>query len=178
MWVNIQSQTDGGGFRVLGSNMFSSGGIGHGWFLYFLPEATHVQRLGFEVDQVAPTATATINAFNTWLFIAATWDQSSTGSELKFYAGSPTSSVAQVGSTLALTTSMTDLASALLRVGGYSSNPGTSPDALVDDFRVYGSEIKDATALNAIMNENLPEPSSLGLLAIGALVLGRTSQRR
>jgi hypothetical protein len=174
-WVNVRSQTDGGGFRVFGGDLFSNP-PGHGWFLYFLPEATKVQRLGVEVDNGANTATATVDAFNKWLFVAATWDQTATGSELRFYAGTPTSGVTQVGSAVALTTSMTASANARFRVGGYSSNPGTSPDSWVDDFRVY-DDVLSLANLETVRLENVPEPAAAGVIALAGLAASLRRRR-
>jgi len=94
----------------------------------------HAHAVGLEVDAAATTASANVDANNTWLFVAVTWENSN--SELKFYSGTSTSAVTQVGTTQTLTTAMTDN-NVALRLSGYAANPDTAPNALIDDFRVY-----------------------------------------
>jgi hypothetical protein len=164
-WVNVQGNLSLP-YYALASDM-SAGN--QGWELYYTPvggDAT-VMKLGWQVNATFVDATANVTANNSWLFIAATWD----GSTTKFYSGPLNGSVSQVGSSLALSATMGDNANDM-RVG---ANPNATndrtPNAFMDDFRVYNAALTLTELQGAL--DSVPEPSTVALLGVGALLLWR-----
>ena len=178
-WINVQGNRSLP-FYVLGSDVRNDGFAG--WELYYTPVGgdASVMKLGFQVGGT-PTpgnfafvdATANVSANNTWVFAGVTWD----GSNVKFYSGPLNGSVSQVGSTLALSQAMGTNAVAM-RVGAnpLSANDRT-PNAFMDDFRVYNTALTITELQGAL--DSVPEATSIVLLgASGLLLLVRRKHSR
>ena len=116
-----------------------------------------------------------LDADNKWLFFAATFD-TSTGL-MQLYTGGPTTPVTFNRSGLSAAGPIADNLRELY-VGGYPASSDRTPNAFLDDIRVYGS-VLSTTDLNAVRLSNVPEPTAAAaLLAAAAIATARRRRRR
>lgn len=108
-----------------------------------------------------------------WAFLAATYDTAT--NTVAFYMGDENTPVSLLGTpqVLPLNPGIIDGMSALFGVGYTDAAPtaDTSAIGLQDDVRVYGSALSLAE-LEAVRQENIPEPGSCVLLLMAAATLG------
>jgi Concanavalin A-like lectin/glucanases superfamily/PEP-CTERM motif len=178
-WINVQGDRSLP-FYALASDLHIVPSVAiQGWEFYYTPVGNaNVMQLGLQVDATGKDATASVTApNNSWVFIAAAWDQAS--GQVKFYSGTPTTPVAQVGTTLTgLTTTMTDN-TGLLRVGANETPTGNdrTPNAFMDDFRVYNTALSLGELQGVWFEMVVPEPSTILLLAVGGTLVWRRRRR-
>ena len=114
-------------------------------------------------------------AANNWVFLAVTYDGTTTSNNVNFYIGGEGTPVAPLGtaqSTIAITV---DGGPALFGVGYTDAAPAanTSVLGLQDDVRVYSGSLSLAE-LEAARLSNIPEPATAALLGMaGASLLVR-----
>lgn len=175
-WFKLES-TPSSGDRILstsnGSNGFS--------FQIFAPTTGVIATDNYNIETYYNGATfagrAPVN-IDGWVFLATTYKKS-TG-ESKFYLGSQTSDVVQIGSTTTIA-AMTLGVGGQLTVGNTDLNLARTPDALFDTVRIY-NEALDLPALEAIRSgTSIPEPMTssvlLGLCAGAFVALRRGGNR-
>lgn len=109
-------------------------------------------------------------AAGTWLFIATTWD--TTTEEVRFYVGTDTLAVTQLGSVKGNPSGVTTLnGSAAFEVGGSpEATADRTPPAIFDEVRVYGQSLALAE-LEQVRLATIPEPASLAVLGLASTIL-------
>ncbi len=126
------------------------------------------------------TSDADVNLLDHWVFLAVAYDGTLAADNTRFYAGDLDSPVTQLGSTRTINAGTTADADTRFGVGFTDGAPtaDTSANGFHDDVRVYGSAL-DATALEAVRLQNVPEPASLlGVMLLGGgMALARRRRR-
>ncbi|CAN5208489.1 hypothetical protein BH23VER1_BH23VER1_10280 [soil metagenome] len=178
-WLNLQA-APGHGNRIMSKQDATSFG-GFSFALNNPTEGAAERRadnfqlnmaLGGDGGFTFNTSGADLDADNTWIFVAVTYDGTTAANNLKFYWGDPLTPVAQLGADLSSTSGQLPSLTQEFKVGAQSEGT-VSPPAWFDDIRVY-DEVLDLEALDGIRLANVPEPGALALLAIGgALCLAR-----
>jgi hypothetical protein len=115
------------------------------------------------------TSQTTLNGAGRWVFLAATFN----GNFGDMFAGDETSSPIFIGGVGGASFGLQDNSVEFL-VGESLASGDQTPPAWIDDVRIY-DEILTIGQLDAIRMANLPEPNSLGLLALGSII---TLERR
>lgn len=126
-----------------------------------------------------PAATGlSINADNLWAFIAVSYDSSGFAGNVSYYVGDAAAQAAFASSTSINAGSVND-STAKFGVGytGAAPNSDTAPPAFLDDIRIYDGVLQPGE-VEAIRQENIPEPVSAGLLAAGGLSMLAFRRRR
>jgi hypothetical protein len=126
------------------------------------------------------TSDADVNLLDHWVFLAVSYDGTLAADNTRFYVGDLDSPVTQLGSVRTINAGTTADADTRFGVGFTDAAPtaDTSANGLYDDVRVYGSAL-DATALDAVRLQNVPEPASLlGVMLLGGMALARGGRRR
>ena len=142
--------------------------------LWFNSDST----LRFHINnQDAPISNNVTNPFalNTWVFFASTYDGNGGANNLKYYTGTQTGTVTQLGTSVTFAEYTATNIATLEIAGTPQSGSDRTPIGRFSDFRIY-NEVLSSSALEAVRVEALvPEPSSFALLAagFGALVLFR-----
>lgn len=168
-WINPQSQVLGGNriFSTRGNGSFTGidwffgGGVGSS------TNGTLVLVLGGNSTNYSSTVgTLTLDGSAGWLFLAATWDTST--STLKYYVGDPSTSVSQYGANVTTASiASTGVATGNLFIGSTNASPqNRTPNALFDDTRVYNG-VLDLTALEGVRLAAVPEPGTAVLWGVG-----------
>lgn len=182
-WLNVSTYTSGN-HRLMSKQAGGTFG-GFSWNMNATPNDGTVGpdnfRLGlFLGNNVSSGAgdfgfvysSADVGAANQWVFLAVTYDGSLAADNVRFFIGDGDSAVTQVGNAMTLPQMTIDGGTSRFGVGFTDAAPtaNTSVIGYQDDVRVYG-EALGVPALDAIRLQAVPEPSALGLLAIGALAL-------
>ena len=174
-WVNLQG-VPGHGNRIMSKQDVTSFG-GFSFALNNPTEGAADRRAdNFQLNMALGgaggftfnTSGADLDADNKWIFVAATYDGTTSTNNLKFYWGDPSTPVAQLGANLSSTSGQLPALSQEFKVGAQSEGT-TSPPAWFDDIRVY-DEVLSLEALNSVRLENVPEPSALAMLVIGTIL--------
>jgi hypothetical protein len=98
---------------------------------------------------------------------------------VRFYRGTESNSVAQLGSTILSPAFQTPSNTTVnLRIGSTTATTGDrTPPAWMDDVRIYDTAL-DAATLEAVRGSNIPEPTSAALLGLGLAAAVWISRRR
>lgn len=177
-WLNLQADPTGSAKRLL-AKQASSTFSGFNWSIHNATSTSgSLDASNFRMAMFIGGSTAfafgysdaSTGADNEWRFLAVSYDGAS--GETKYYTGSPTDSVTQLGSTLTIGAGAVTANSALLGVGYTDAAPGsdTSVPGYQDDIRVYDNLLSLAE-LDTVRLAVVPEPSALVLLASGAIAL-------
>lgn len=182
-WLNLRDYTSGNHRLVAKQSGGAFGGFS--WNMNAAPNDGAVSADNFRLamfvgnnvssgagDFGAAFSSADAGADNEWVFLAVTYDNSQASGNTHFYMGDMTGSVTELGSAQTLPQITIDGGTARFGVGFTDAAPtaNVSANGLQDDVRVYASAL-DATQLEAIRLSNVPEPASLGVLAMGAAAL-------
>lgn len=185
-WLNVNAYPSGnhrlvakqaggafGGFNWAMNAAPNDGAVGPDNFRLGLFIGNNVSAGGS--DFAAIYSTVDVDAHDKWVFLATTYD--GTTGTVNFYIGDAVTGVSQLGASLSTIAITVDGGTARFGVGFTDAAPtsNTSVLGLQDDIRVY-SGVLDATALEAVRLENIPEPSTyaaifggLALLAAGVV---------
>lgn len=130
---------------------------------------------GFASDP-APTGLS-INADNVWAFIAISYDATSGFENVRYYVGDVTAGASLASITTVNAGTVND-STAKFGVGYTDAAPNadTAPPGFLDDIRIYEGVLQPAE-VEGIRNENVPEPGSGSLIAIGCLALAGSRNR-
>jgi hypothetical protein len=135
-------------------------------------------------------ANATYASTNSWVFFAVTYDGSVTSNNVKFYVGTTSSGVTQVGATGTLNNGGVANNGTAMVLGNTSSVAGTTVnrpfDGLLDNMRLYGAASGASGVLTLAQLETLrvadvtsvPEPSTVATLIGSAALLSAFVYRR
>jgi hypothetical protein len=169
-WINLQGAPANGN-RITAKQLPS--GLFDGFsFAFSTPNSDPISASNFAINLALGGSTFGFNrsavdldADNKWIFVAATYN----GSTVQFYSGDETTAPVALGSNLLSGTNPASLTanSNEFRVAATGT---VSAPVWIDDVRVYDTAL-DATALDAVRQSNIPEPSTLGLFAIGGIAL-------
>ena len=116
-----------------------------------------------------PTPTGlSINADNVWAFLAVSYDAGGFAGNVNYYVGDAMVPAAFSSNTTINAGSVNDSA-AKFGVGYTDAAPNsdTAPPAFLDDIRVYDGVLQ-AEEIEAVRQENIPEPGSFGTIAAAA----------
>lgn len=115
---------------------------------------------------------ADAGADETWAFLAVTYDNSLATDNTVFYMGGVGTPVQQLGTPVTIPQLTIDGGPAPFGVGFTHAAPAANTSVLgfQDDVRVYGTAL-DPAALEVVRLSNIPEPGSLGVLAIACAAL-------
>jgi hypothetical protein len=112
-----------------------------------------------------------------YTFFAVTFDGTSGSNNVQFYRGY-TDTPAAVVATVTLAVSNTGLSTEVLSLGGHTGlNAPRTFHGLLDDVRIYGSVLSGAE-IAQVQASSLPEPTCLGLLLVGGMMVMRRRRVR
>lgn len=176
-WINLQG-TPGHGNRIM-SKQVPSGNFDGFSFALNNPTggATERRADNFQLNMALGgaggfafhTSGADLGADNQWVFVAATYDGTQSADNLRFYSGDTLLGVTQLGNASSVIVGSLLANDMEFKVAAQSAGT-VSPPAWFDDIRVY-DQVLSAAELEAVRLENVPEPGSLALLALGAMAL-------
>lgn len=106
------------------------------------------------INGTAATESGVINALNSWVFVAMTYDGTLTASNLKYYTGRATTAVAQSGSTKTYNRGPVTANSVAFRAPTYGISTVAAP-MMIDDVRVYDG-VLTSDQLDAVRQSNFP----------------------
>ncbi len=164
------------------ARLFDNGSSTAGWLLW-----GNNGTLGLYVDGVVLYPGNNLyNQTSEWIFFAVTYDGTLTSDNLKFYRGTKTTPVIQIGSTLSMTVGSVNDSAVPLSVGNTSvANGSIRPfDGYLDNMRVFGADFGSSGVLNPSQLEtlrlndlqNVPEPTASLILIFGCVLLSRLSR--
>lgn len=130
---------------------------------------------GFQYDLGSPGGT--FDADNKWLFLAVTYDGTSSADNVSYYSGNEIAPVLLSHSTTINAGALND-STARVMIGRTDAAPTASvnPDAFIDDVRIY-SGVLDATQLDDVRLA-IPEPSTYATIFGGLALVGAFVYRR
>lgn len=159
-WVNLQSAPvlyD----RLISMHSAGTNGKGFDWFIESpLSGAIGVTqfRLALAVNVSFAVTSADVEAPEGWVFMAVTYDGSLSSDNVRFYMGSPTGNVQQIGVVRSLGVGAAQSTTSALRVAGTERTTlDRTPDAWLDDVRIYG-EVLSLEDLDVIRADMQTEP--------------------
>lgn len=188
-WLKVSSYPSGNHRLVAKQNAGTFGGFS--WNMNATPNDGPVGPDNFRVglfvgndvssgpsDFASGFSTADADAGDKWAFLAVTYDSALSSNNTRFYIGGVNTPVTQLGNPLTLAQLTVDGGAAAFGVGYTHAAPtaDTSVRGLQDDVRVYG-EALDLASLDAVRLTNVPEPTSVAMLALGSLALIARRQR-
>ncbi len=139
-------------------------------------------------DGTGATATAASNAsFNAkqeWVFFAVTWERTSRA--INFYVGSLDGPVVSAGSTVAASIGVTGTNPGNFALSNLGDHAGAYPrpyNGFLDNIALWGSQTDSSGALSqadleAFRMSAVPEPGTMGLAALGGVLLFALRRRR
>ena len=181
-WLNLRSNPNGQ------DRLLTDMTAGAGWDWRFrdgTPTATSPLNAAsfsftFALDAGSINFAATSDASDEWRFFAITYDGNLAANNLRLYEGGLTNAAVLL-ETRTLNQGPIAVNAAPFLVGRTQlTSSDRTPPAWMDDIRIHDT-VLDLAALQVVLNENLnsliPEPSTVGLLGFGALVLWRRRHR-
>jgi len=130
------------------------------------------------ISNRSTTTNTMFSSINSWVFFSVTWD----GSSVSYYQANKTTAVAQLGSSVALSTTMGNPAAGL-DIGNFAtslSNTARPFAGMLDNMSLYDSVLTTGQLETIRQNDiaNVPEPSvallfGLGLVAVSWRVRAR-----
>lgn len=182
-WVNLQGAPAHGNRIMAKQNTLSSNFDGFSFAFNNPTEGAAERRAdNFQLNLALGgsgfafnTSGADLDADNKWIFVAVTYDGASSSSNLKFWSGSETGSVTQLGPTATAAVGTLVAHSMPFRVAASSGGTASAP-VLIDDVRVYDTVLSEQD-LEAVRLVNVPEPAAVGLLALCLPAVLRRHQR-
>ena len=183
-WLNVSAypsgnkrlvskqEVSGSGFTFNMNAAPNDGTVGADNFKLFLAVAG-AGAAGFtSTTSSADVDANSLSAADNWVFVAATYDSTKAADNTYFYIGGIDTPVMQLGA--ARTMGQTTIDGGAGRVGvGFTDAADTADTSVVgfqDDVRVYGTALS-LQSLDAVRLANVPEPASLGAVALGAAAL-------
>jgi chitodextrinase len=164
-WVKLASSGAGGGGRVLDKN-----GGGGGWVLKM-----NGNSLQFSGDSFATASarrdSAVAMSMNTWQHVAATWDGSTSGSQIHVYVNG----VASDGVTSDGAGAVIDDSAGPLGIGNRPSDAARGFDGLIDDVQVYNRVLTPSEVLgvyNGVSSDTQAPSAPAAFSAIAATTSG------
>ncbi len=159
------------------ARLFDNGSSTAGWLLW-----GNNGTLGLYVDGVVLYPGNNLyNQTAEWIFFAVTYDGTLTSDNLKFYRGTKTTPVIQIGATLSMTVGSVNDSAVPLSVGNTSvANGSIRPfDGYLDNMRVFGADSGNSGVLALSQLEtirlndlqNVPEPTMSLVLIAGCVLL-------
>lgn len=134
-------------------------------------------QLYLTADDQNSVSTINFSTLNSWVFLAVTYDGTTTTNNVRFYTGSTGAAASQFGSTLSNTAGTLGASGSDTQVGGSPATTGDrSPNARFDDVRIYDQALSQSE-LEAIRLEAVPEPTTAILSALGILALAGVRRR-
>lgn len=177
-WLNLQADPTGSAKRLLAKQAGGSFS-GFNWSIHNATTASGsldasdfrmAMFIGGDNAFAFGYSNATTGADDEWRFLAVTYDGAS--GDTKYYTGSPSDPVTQLGSTISIAAGAVTANSAVLGVGYTDAAPSidTSVPGFQDDVRIYDNALSLAELDAVRFSVAIPEPSSVLLLAVGALL--------
>ena len=144
-WLNLQANP------VTLDRLIGKDSAGGGFALQINSSSATSVQLMLNVNNTAgASATANLNATNQWVFVAATYDgTAATGNgsfqNVAFYYGTPTNSVASLGTKVIWNKGPVTNNANELRIGGtVASGSDRTPPAWLDDVRIYDTVLSSS----------------------------------
>jgi hypothetical protein len=171
-----QDNDGGGGGNAIWDGFWGGGGDGWGFYVYDAEIGTGTDyRLGFTDHRNSVSVLSSANAISLdeWQFVAVSvaWDDDNDQSTKKLYVGD--------GTTLTEVGSAVDgggwVHAGSIWYGSEGKNAIADFEGLLDNGRLYENDALSASELTTVMqyNDMIPEPATMGLLAMGSLALLR-----
>jgi hypothetical protein len=160
LWVNMQSSP-----ANLDRIFRAGNNTGFGIRVVTPPSGTiSASNFGLTLDLVggAVPMNVSVNADNSWLFLAFTFDASLPADNVRLYVGTDSTGVS-LASTATASIVNTGVLDANLTLGRHPSLSNRGVPAYLDDFRIY-SGVGDAAFIEDLRLANIPEPRTYALL--------------
>ena len=184
-WLNLQGTNTSGNFRLLAKQ---SGGTfdSFSWNISAPVSGTRSAsnfglrlfvggQTAFTFD--AATAPFSVNADNKWIFLAVTYDGTSTSNNVSYFSGSAADNVSLLGTTT-VNAGAVKATTAAFNVGHTDAalTSNTAPPGFMDDTRVYSGHLS-LSQLNDVRVAAIPEPSAAVMLGLGSMLLALRRRR-
>ncbi|HSH94007.1 MAG TPA: LamG-like jellyroll fold domain-containing protein, partial [Roseimicrobium sp.] len=168
-WLNLRSAPVTN-YRIV-SKLFPEGGTNFtGWDFRFNNGSGQLAlSKANNAGLVAANSGQNLSIAQGWQFIAVTYD----GAQAKFYNGSETAAVAQLGTAITVTLPTPADSTADFRIGGTAgATADRTPRAWFDDIRIYDTVLDSSglAELEAIRQANIPEPACVALISTCGLL--------
>ncbi len=186
-WYHTSNDKSWAGARLVERN----GGTNNQFSLFFSTGSTGgaSAKLSISIGTSALAATVgseeltALGALDTWIFFAVTYDGTLAEDNVRFYYGTTTSSVTQIGTALTLNAGSLGTTSTALEIG--NNSVGSRPwDGHLDNIRIYGATggsdqgVLDLAQLETLRKvDAIPEPSTVALLITAGLSLSLLRRR-
>jgi len=135
-WINLRANP-GANTRIISLH---NSAFGFDWRInntHASPFSKNNFSMTLKVDQTDATSSTAIQPADGWLFLAVSYDGTQTSENVRFFAGSETSEVAQVGAAMTLNEGPTSSTIVGLRIGSSVGFGGNVPHAWFDEVRLY-----------------------------------------